>query len=261
MEKVAFKKNGRLSIAQKMNKIKKILLSVALLFACGTSVYAQNAYKNFGKALNLVNADNKQYHFGFILGFNSMDFNIDQSKVVAPDDGKIWYGDVTSLGTGFTVGIISDLRLGEYFDLRFNPVLMFNDRTVHYVDDAGNPAEEDVTVKSSLIDFPLLVKMRAQRMRNFRPYIVAGPAMTLDLGRSQDCNLLLKALDYGVEFGVGFDIYLPYFKLAPELKMFYGFNDMLNKDRTDLIGSQDEKWQNAIYKLTSRLFTFTFNFE
>lgn len=211
--------------------------------------------------MNLINVDNKQYHFGFILGFNAMDFNVAQSNAVAKDDGKVWYADVVSMGSGFTVGIITDLRLGEYFDLRFNPVLLFNDRVVHYVDDKGQPAMEDVTVKSSVIDFPLLVKMRAQRMHNFRPYLVAGPAMTLDLGRSQDCNLLLKAIDYGAEFGFGFDVYLPYFRLAPEIKMFYGFNDMLDRDRPDIIGTTDEKWQNAINKLTSRMFTLTFNFE
>lgn len=247
-----------------MNKFKRILVTAALLAATASgSAFAQSAYKNFGKALNLINADNKQYHFGFILGFNSMDFNIDQSGVIASDDGKVWYADVTSLGTGFTVGIISDLRLGEHFDLRFNPVLMFNDRTVHYVDEKGTTPENDidVTVKSSIIDLPLLVKMRAQRMQNFKPYLVAGPAVTLDLSRSQDCNLLLKQMDYGVEFGVGCDIYLPYFKLAPEFKMFLGMNDMLDKDRPDIVGTREEKWQNAIEKLSSRIFTLTFNFE
>lgn len=235
-----------------------------LVATAGTGAYSQSAYKNFGKALNLINADNKPYHFGFILGFNSMDFNIDQSGVIAEDDGKVWYADVTSIGTGFTVGIISDLRLGEHFDLRFNPVLMFNDRTVHYVNNKGTlkPEDEvDVVVKSSIIDLPLLVKMRAQRMQNFKPYLVAGPAVTIDLSRSQDCNLLLKQMDYGVEFGVGCDIYLPYFKLAPEFKMFYGFNDMIDKNRPDIIGTSEEKWQNAINKLTSRIFTLTFNFE
>lgn len=243
-----------------MNKFKKILLVASALCLSASASQAQNAYKNFGKALNLINADNKQYHFGFILGFNAMDFNIAQSNLPA-SDGKIWYADVTGLSSGFTVGIISDLRLGEYFDLRFNPVLMFNDRTVHYVDQTGTPAEEDIAVKSSIIDFPLLVKMRAQRMHNFRPYLVAGPAATLDLGRSQDCGLLLKALDYGTEFGVGCDIYLPYFRLAPEFKMFLGFNDMINKNRPEIIGTSDEKWQNAINTMTSRMFTFTFNFE
>ncbi len=245
-----------------MNKLKKILATAALLAAtAGSNAFAQSAYKNFGKALNLINADNKQYHFGFILGFNSMDFNIAQSGVRATDDGKIWYADVTSIGTGFTVGIISDLRLGEHFDLRFNPVLMFNDRSVHYVDEYGIANGDDVIIKSSIIDLPLLVKMRAQRMQNFKPYLVAGPAVTIDLARSQDCNLLLKQMDYGVEFGVGCDIYLPYFKLAPEFKMFLGMNDMLDKDRPDIVGTREEKWQNAIEKLSSRIFTLTFNFE
>lgn len=245
-----------------MNKIlKTALIALAALTLGAHAALAENAYKSFGKALNLINADNKQYHFGFILGFNMMDVNIAHSNLVAPDDGQVWYADQTSLNSGFTVGIISDLRLGEHFDLRFNPVLMFNDRTLHFVDATGTPAEEDITIKSSIIDFPLLVKMRAQRMQNFRPYLVAGPAATLDLGRSKDCDLMLKAFDYGVEFGMGCDVYLPYFRLAPEFKMFLGMNDVLDKDRPDIVGTSQEKWQAAIDKMTSRIFTLTFNFE
>ena len=243
----------------KMSIKKQIILLLSLVVAINVAWAGE--YRDFGHTMNLRNADNKTYHFGFILGFNTMDFNIDESGLKAADDGKVWFADVNSISTGFTVGMISDLRLGEYFNLRFNPVLLFNDRKVTFVAADGTPAPEDITVKSTMIDFPLLVKARAQRMGNFRPYLLAGPAVTLDLGRSRDADLLLKALDYGVEFGFGCDVYLPYFKLAPEIKMFYGFGDMLDTDRPELEGTRNIKWQNAIEKLTSRLFTLTFNFE
>ncbi len=225
-----------------------------------TSLAAFSQYGHFGTVRNLVHADNKLYHFGFILGFNSMDFNVAQSGVVAPDDGKIWYSDVDSWKTGFTVGIIGDLRLGEYFNLRFQPVLDFNDRTLHFVTDDGSDSR-DVVVKSTIIDFPLLLKMRAQRMGNFRPYLLAGPAATLDLGGSTDCEVLLKDVDYGIEFGFGCDIYLPYFKLGPEFKMFLSSNDLLDTDRPELEGTKEEKFTKSIRKLTSCIFTLTFNFE
>lgn len=240
--------------------IKHILGTLLTLFACSLSVQAQmSGYKHFGTVRNLVNADNKSYHFGFILGFNAMDFNVYQSNTPS-DDGRCWYADQTGLNAGFTVGIISDLRLGEYFDLRFNPVLMFNDRVMSYVSEDGEVGE-DVTVKSSIIDFPLFVKLRAQRSGNFRPYLLAGPAATLDLGRSRDCSLLLKQMDYGIEFGFGCDIYLPYFKLAPEVKMFMGLNDMLDRDRPEISSPEEVRCTAAINKLTSRILTFTFNFE
>ena len=238
----------------------KTLVAVAMMAVAADS-FADSPYKHFGKVRNLVNADNKSYHFGFILGFNTMDFSPYQSGAFAESRKQCLYADVTTLSAGFTVGIISDLRLGEYFDLRFNPVLMFNDRTLHFVYEDGSCTDEDIAVKSSIIDFPLLVKMRAQRKGNFRPYLIAGPAATLDLGRSKDCDILLKAMDYGVEFGFGFDIYLPYFKLAPEVKMFYGLNDMLDRDRPELEGTESMKFTNSLNKLTSRILTFTFNFE
>jgi hypothetical protein len=234
-----------------------MLFCLLALISMATAAYPQH---KFGHVRNLINADNKLYHFGFILGLNAMDFNPSQSGAIATDDGKRWYGDVTDFGTGFTVGIISDLRLGEYFNLRFNPVLLFNDRKLHFVDEDGNPGE-DADVKSDIIDFPLLVKMRAQRMGNYRPYLLCGPAATIDLGRSKDCNILLKQMDYGIEFGFGCDIYLTYFKLGPEFKMFLGMNNMLDTDRPDLEGSKQMKYTQALSKLTSRMFTLTFNFE
>lgn len=242
------------------NIIIKIAATLSMFVMAQTSSALDSGYKHFGTVRNLVNADNKQYHFGFILGFNAMDFNATQSNLIDEMSGKRWYADQTSLDAGFTVGIISDLRLGEYFDLRFNPVLMFNDRTLNLIAEDGESAEA-ISVKSSIIDFPLLVKMRAQRMGNYRPYLIAGPAATLDLGRSKDCPILLKTMDIGLEFGFGFDIYLPYFRLAPEVKMFLGFNDILNPDRPDLMDTPDMKYTNALSKLTSRILTFTFNFE
>ncbi len=236
--------------------MKKIVFSILLLCLAISNVFPQGNYRN---AQNLIHVDNKLYHFGFILGLNTMDFNISNSGVVDAD-GKIWYAEQTSLSTGFTVGIISDLRIFEFLNLRFTPVLLFGDRTLTFIDqDKGN--ETNVVVKSSLIDFPLLLKFRGQRYGNYRPYLIGGVSATLDLGRQSENVIMLTQMDYGIEFGVGFDIYLPYFKLAPELKMFLGFGDVLERDRPEIQNIADLKYTNAITKLTSRLFILSFNFE
>ena len=236
--------------------MKKIVFGILLLCLVVPDIFSQG---NYGRVQNLVHVDNKRYHFGFILGFNMMDFNVTNAGVV-DSNGKIWYATRTSLSPGFTVGIISDLRIFEYLNLRFTPVLLFGDRTLTFIDqDKGS--ESNVVVKSNLIDFPLLLKFRGQRYGNYRPYLIGGVSSTLDLGRQRENVIMLSQIDYGIEFGVGFDFYLPYFKLAPELKMFLGFGDVLERDRPEIQNISDLKYTNAITKLTSRLFVLSFNFE
>ena len=57
------------------------------------------------------------------------------------------------------------------------------------------------------------------------------------------------------------DIYLPFFKLCPELKFSFGLVDLLEKDRSDLTDPELIKYPNSLSKATSRMVTLTFNFE
>ncbi len=236
--------------------MKKIIFSVLLLSLFVCDIFPQG---NYGKARNLIHADNKLYHFGFILGFNAMDFNVTHAGIT-DSNGQVWYAEQTSLSPGFTVGIITDLRIFSFLNLRFTPALMFGDRTLTFIDqDKGNTS--NVTVRTNVINFPLLLKLRGQRYSNYRPYLIGGASTTLDLGRQRENVILLKQNDFGIEFGVGCDFYLPYFKLAPEFKMFLGFGDVLERDRPEILNVADLKYTNAISKLTSRLFVLSFNFE
>lgn len=188
-----------------------------------------------------------------------MDFNVANSGVT-DREGKIWYADQTTLLPGFTVGIISDLRIFNWLNLRFTPALLFGDRRLTFIDQDRENVK-DVIVKSSLVDFPLGFKIRGQRFGNYRPYLLMGGNATIDLTRQRENEIMLKVPDYGVEFGVGCDFYLPFFKLAPELKLFIGLKNMIERDRPEIINIADLKYTNAITKLTSRLFVLSFNFE
>ncbi len=236
--------------------MKKLTLSI-LLFVLTVSTFSQKQ-----TVLNLQQSDFKRLHFGFILGIHTKDFGVKHTEV--PDkNGIVWYGDVAVPSPGFTVGIISDLRLGRYFNLRFTPSLDFGDRQIVFSGFSNGVKTDEfkTTVFSSLISFPVYFKYRAKRVNNYRPYLLAGGGVMLDLSRKKDDPILLKPFDYFVAFGVGCDFYLPYFKLAPELKMCFGFSDMLEKDRPMISIEDDLKYTQAIYRMTSRLIVLTFNFE
>ena len=214
------------------------------------------------KVQNLQQIDDKLFHFGFTLGIHTQDFGFKNSDVM-DKDGIVWKGDVPIISPGFSVGIISDLRLNKYFNLRFVPVLNFGDRRVSFSGyrDGVKVDQFSTSVVSTIINLPLTVKFRSVRISNYRPYLIAGGGMSIDISRKNDVPLMLKQLDGFVEFGVGCDFYLEYFKLAPELKMCLGFNNMIERNRPGLERKEDIKYTDAISRLTSRLIVLTFNFE
>ena len=59
------------------------------------------------------NFDKQRVHWGYFLGFNSYDFKFDYLTV-----GQ---DIVVNTTTGFSVGLVGNLRLNDYFDVRFEP--------------------------------------------------------------------------------------------------------------------------------------------
>ena len=128
-----------------MKKAFRIIVIALLLTGCGiSSAQAQRRAVRY-----LANYENEPYHFGFLLGFNSMMYTLktveDYQNV--PHDPNQWPGGpinpdntqaiyIYNLETqkvpGFTVGIIGSKRLGKYFDLRFIPSLSFGERRLDY---------------------------------------------------------------------------------------------------------------------------------
>lgn len=210
----------------------------------------------------LQQVDQKLLHFGFTLGMHTQEFAFTPS-LVTDKDGIQWYGDEVNMIPGFTVGIVTDMRLSEYFNLRCVPTLNFGDRPIVFsgMKNGVKVDEFNTTLISAIIAAPLSVKYRALRINNYRPYLIVGAGAMIDLSRKKDLTILLKPFDYFVEFGVGCDYYMPYFKLAPEFKMTIGFNDMLERDRPMIANESELIYTQSIKRLTSRLFTLTFNFE
>jgi hypothetical protein len=200
---------------------------------------------------NLQYVDQKPIHFGFLLGTNMMDFGVTPSDSVR----------VSNLKPGFSVGIITDLRLNRYLNLRFTPTLHFGERELDYTFNTG---KQSLVIQSIPVCFPLLLKYSAERKNNYRPYLIWGGGIAVDLGTNAQNPVLLRPIDFYTEFGVGCDIYFSFFKLCPELKYSIGFNDLfvpLNQRTSGEIKIEDQRFSNALTKLTSRMLTLSFNFE
>ena len=194
-------------------------------------------------------ADLKWLHLGLLLTHTGVMTN-----------GETWFAEIPSYSPGFSVGVIGDMYMNPYFNLRFTPSIHFGDKKFKFREQATG--EEFITnVRSSYLNFPLDVKYTALRLNNYRPYLIGGIYGSVDIGRKKGNPILLKSTDFGFEFGLGCDIYLPYFKLCPELKFCFGLVNLLEKDRPDLVDQANIKYTDALSKATSRMVILTFNFE
>lgn len=203
--------------------------------------------------VNLENFDKQRIHFGFFLGFNSYDFKIDKKY----DDEDV----TVDSQIGFNVGLITNLRLTEYIDLRFEPGLYYGQRNLHFphFTDSQDALRE---VKSTYIHFPLLLKFSSKRIGNVRPYVLGGLSSDMNLSsnaKSKDDNssnrfrMMKNTNNY--ELGLGIDLYLEYFKFSPSIRGVFGMKNELIPDN-----DPNSPWTGNIDKMSTRGIFINFAF-
>lgn len=223
-------------------------------------IFHLNSFGQKQKPKNDSWYDDKPLHFGFSLGGNLMDFNITPSQTYFKSDSL--FPDVSILNPGINIQIISNLKLGRYFDLRFLPGVSFGQRNIRYFRNHVIYNEQQ-RLESSFLEFPLQIKYKGDRLNNVRPYITGGLNFRYDLAGKKEFDdekpvyLRLKRSDLYYEFGTGLDFYLPYFKLAVELKISNGLRDVLVREPAP----GHAEFYNAIDKLRSQIWVLAFHFE
>lgn len=239
--------------------MKKLILYIFLMLQVNAA-FGQG--KN-SRIPNLRSFDERPLHFGFLIGINTMDFRVFNTGKAIDEQGNLKYGDVLTLTPGLNIGIVSSYKLANNLNLRFLPGISFGQRNLTYItyDKAGNfiEREEPIKIKSTFLEFPLLLKYNAFRMHNAKPYLVGGFNARYDLAKNKQDKLLLTSMDGYLEFGAGFDFYLTYFRLSVEAKASIGLANVLNPEGTGEPG--DDVYTNALDKLQSRIFCLTFYFE
>ncbi len=230
--------------------------AIIVLFILSFKGYAQFTKSMFSKdpIINLENFQEQRVYYGYFLGFNSFDFKIDY-KTVGPDIQ-------VKKSTGFNVGIVGDLKLQEYFNLRFEPGLYYTKRDLYYPN-FTNKTDYLREVSSTYIHFPLLLKFSSLRTGNVRPYLVGGVSATLNMSsnsKSIDDNyeqkFRVKPWTTNYELGIGIDLFSEYFIFSPSIRGVFGLSDELIRDK-----NPNSPWTSNIQSLQSRavLINFTFH--
>lgn len=239
-----------------------------LLFV-GLSLKAQFRQSIFSKdpVIHLENAQKQKLYFGFFLGFNSYDFKIkyNEKAFLNPSSSNNYYVQVNK-STGFNVGLISNFRIQEYIDLRFEPGLYYTKRDLIYPSSyfISTPKSSDLLreVVSTYIHFPLILKVSSLRTGNIRPYLLGGFSTTLNLSsntKSIDDNsaqrFRVKAWTPNYELGLGIDIFSEYFIFSPSIRGVFGINNELIPDK-----DPNSPWTSNIESIRSRGLFINFSF-
>lgn len=231
--------------------MKNIFILLIVFCALGNTA---NAQFNEKPVMNLENEDEPLLNWGYFLGFNQYDFKFEY-KDDLPDI-------LVDKSFGFNVGLIGELRLNKFLDLRFEPGLHYNQRNLGF---PGFDNERDAIreVKSTYINFPLLLKVSTLRLGNWKPFLVGGASTSLNLGSNEQslddnssATFRMKKTTYYYEMGFGIDFYLEYFKFTPSIRGVFAINDELVRDN-----DPNSPWTGNVEAMMTRGLFINFTFE
>ena len=208
-----------------------------LLIFFVNSSYAQ---ENWGGGV-----DDEDVHFGFSFQYVNTNFKLDSNNPL----------NITSpLSSGFGLGYITDVRLGNHLNFRATPALVFADRFINY----ENLSPKKITVQSATLDLPLGFKLKSDRRRNFRAYVLGGVKYSIDIISKKKLIANLVKTNRNIvwyEAGIGFDFYFEFFKLSPEIKWSQSVNNVFSPP------SSSNAYTAPLEKLFLRNFQFSLYFE
>ena len=204
----------------------KRIFFILSFFITLQGIQAQGFFRDGSKIRNLDNFDKQRWSWGYFLGFNSYDFKFDY-KEEARDI-------LVEKSLGFNVGLIGNLRINDYIDLRLEPGVMFANRNLTFPEIPDDNFRE---VKSTYVHIPLLVKFSTKRLNNFKPFVVGGVSTSINLSSNEDNpddnsvgEFRMNSTTYYYEVGFGVDFYLFFFKFTPSIRGIFAINDELKRD-------------------------------
>jgi hypothetical protein len=237
-----------------MKKIIQFTL-LALILVCGATQTAEAQYAKGN--YNFLDFQQKPYYFGITLGYNKANFRISRSDMFIGNDSISTVSSVN--GPGFNLGIVTNLKIGDYFDLRFLPTLSFATRTLRYTSTRFDAGPTNRNIESVFVEMPFHARYKSEPFNDMRLFVIGGVKYSFDVAsdaRSQQNDDLVRvsSSDFALEAGFGVQFFLPYFIFSPDIKYSQGLGNSLIFDNNLTEAS-------IIDKITSRTFTISFHFE
>jgi hypothetical protein len=216
-------------------------------------------YLEYGADWNLADHDYKPYYFGITLAINSARFHTEKHPRFLQDDSVYVADPINS--PGFALGLSATGRLSNRLQLRFNPQLVFTERSIFYKLKYPDIDGVDVTkkVESVIMSFPVHLKFQSDRIGNFRVYMFGGVKADIDMASNARAKraeelVKIKRYDYGMEAGVGFNFFMQSFIFSPEIKISNGLGNIHSRDAA-------LKYSSVFDRIQSRMIVFSIHLE
>jgi hypothetical protein len=219
------------------------------------------ATAQFKGELNLPDNDDKRYHIGIVIMGATSRFQISQHPRFLESDSVLVSSPENAAGVG--LGGMHTFKLTNRFSARVVfPQLLFVNKSIRYnltYPTSGESKEMIKNIESILLGVPIQIKFQSDRIGNFRVYMMGGVKWEYDLSskaaaRNAEDLIKLRSSDFGIEAGIGFNFYMPFFILSPELKISNGLSDSHSRDN-------NLKFSNVIDRMNSRMIVFSLIFE
>lgn len=233
---------------------KKILIFGFFLIS-SLAFYAQRE-----KVEYLPTFDNRRLHYGFYLGINQNDFKLNLRESAITDANII-----VEPTAGFNVGLIADLRLHKNLNLRVEPGLISNSKSIifKHLTNSANPQDSIRDIGSTYLHIPLVFKFSTDRYKNIRPYLLGGVSYDYNFSSNeanQDDNsagqFRMTTHNFMYEVGIGIDIYLYYFKFSPSIRAVFAMNNEIKYD-----DDPNSRWTAPVNFMGTRGIFLNFAFE
>lgn len=223
------------------------------LFAVLSPLRGQSSRGNY----NFMDFQRRNYYFGITLGYNQSAYRVFRSERFILNDSVS--GVESVFGQGFNINIISNLRLGDHFDIRFMPGFSFASRALVYDATRKDRPDYPNKVESVFVELPFHVRYTSAPYHDKRLFLVSGLKYAYDIqakSRERTLGNLVKIspTDFTFEYGVGLQMFFPYFIFSPEFKVSQGLGNMLIYNNT-------LRESTVLEKVMSRTFTISLHFE
>jgi Outer membrane protein beta-barrel domain len=218
--------------------MKKQIIFYFIFLGFLSAGYAQ---RRVSADMNLPDYDKQKIHYGFSMGLN---FTRYQVKTIASPAFLIQ----PTISTGFSLGLLGTYQFNDFFAVRLAPSALFSQRILQYTD-LNTKKQEEKVVEATYAELPILFKIKSDRRKNARMYMLVGAKYTFSLATKaqQEQNIVRAAgSDFAIEYGFGFERFYKMFKFAPEIRFSHGLNNVLIKDNNNYSGSLQSLYNHSV---------------
>lgn len=232
----------------------KIFILAFLSFFCYQEMQAQQV-----QSYNYNSFKHRPYYFGISLGYSTSNFKISHSTDFIKNENYSLTEAIS--GPGFQIGVVGNLKFGDYFDFRTIPTFLFTERTIQYRNVGSGVGDQmhRESLESVFFEMPFILRFKSHPYKDRRIFVTAGIKYSYDLQnnsrtRQAENIIQISPHDYMAEVGFGMQIFLPYFILSPQITFSHGLSNIL-------IANKSLAEASVLEKILSRTISFTLLFE